>query len=61
MIISDDQVQYESQEEDRPEQDELPTPARIPGGARIRARMAAVQAIYQWRMSGTDLGELILK
>lgn len=61
MIISDDQVQYESQEEDRPEQDELPTPARVPGGARIRARMAAVQAIYQWRMSGTDLGELILQ
>ncbi|WP_353176193.1 transcription antitermination factor NusB [Salinisphaera sp. T5B8] len=33
----------------------------MPGGARIRARMAAVQAIYQWRMSGTDLGELILQ
>ncbi|MES1939126.1 transcription antitermination protein NusB [Salinisphaera sp. T5B8] len=61
MIISDDQVQYESQETDGPDQDELPTPARVPGGARIRARMAAVQAIYQWRMSGTDLGELILQ
>lgn len=34
-------------------------PPKMPGGARIRARMAATQAIYQWRMSGTDIGELI--
>lgn len=29
------------------------------GGSRIRARMAAVQAIYQWRMADTDIGELV--
>lgn len=40
--------------------DQLPEmPRRMPGGARIRARMAAVQAIYQWRMSGTDIGPLV--
>lgn len=40
--------------------DQLPElPPKMPGGARIRARMAATQAIYQWRMSGTDIGELI--
>ncbi|RJS94901.1 transcription antitermination factor NusB [Salinisphaera sp. Q1T1-3] len=31
----------------------------MPGGGRIRARMAAVQAIYQWRMNGSDIAELI--
>ena len=42
--------------------DELPAlPPKMPGGGRIRARMAAVQAIYQWRMSGTEIGELILQ
>ncbi|WP_423823497.1 transcription antitermination factor NusB [Salinisphaera sp. SPP-AMP-43] len=40
--------------------DQLPElPPKMPGGARIRARMAAVQAIYQWRMSGTDIGALL--
>jgi N utilization substance protein B len=61
VIISDDQIQYQAEDDDRPDEETLPTPARVPGGARIRARMAAVQAIYQWRMSGTDLGELILQ
>ena len=42
--------------------DGLPAlPAKMPGGGRIRARMAAVQAIYQWRMSGTEIGELIIQ
>ncbi|ROO25596.1 transcription antitermination factor NusB [Salinisphaera japonica] len=42
--------------------DELPAlPPKMPGGGRIRARMAAVQAVYQWRMSGTEIGELILQ
>lgn len=42
--------------------DQLPElPEKMPGGARIRARMAATQAIYQWRMSGTDIGELIMQ
>ena len=42
------------------EDDQLPAmPANLPGGARIRARMAAVQAIYQWRMTATDLPALI--
>lgn len=42
--------------------DQLPElPPRMPGGGRIRARMAAVQAIYQWRMSGTEIAELILQ
>jgi len=42
--------------------DQLPElPPKMPGGARIRARMAATQAIYQWRMSGTDIGELIMQ
>jgi len=62
VIISDDQIQYQPADGDDGADDEtLPTPARVPGGARIRARMAAVQAIYQWRMSGTDIGELILQ
>ena len=62
MIISDDQIQYQPADGDEcPDEETLPTPARVPGGARIRARMAAVQAIYQWRMSGTDVGELILQ
>jgi N utilization substance protein B len=34
-------------------------PAKRPGGARTRARMAAVQALYQWRLTGTDAGALI--
>ncbi|WP_348760757.1 transcription antitermination factor NusB [uncultured Salinisphaera sp.] len=42
--------------------DGLPAlPPKMPGGGRIRARMAAVQAIYQWRMSGTEIGELIIQ
>lgn len=44
------------------DEDRLPElPPKMPGGARIRARMAAVQAIYQWRMAGTELGALILQ
>ncbi|KEZ77892.1 transcription antitermination factor NusB [Salinisphaera hydrothermalis] len=40
--------------------DQLPElPPKMPGGGRIRARMAAVQAIYQWRMSGTEIAALI--
>ncbi|GAB3678341.1 transcription antitermination factor NusB [Salinisphaera aquimarina] len=61
MIINDDQVQYESQEPDSEEDDALPEPSRKAGGGRVRARMAAVQAIYQWRMSGTEIAELILQ
>lgn len=62
MIISDDQTQYQPADgEDSADEQTLPTPARVPGGARIRARMAAVQAIYQWRMNGTELGDLILQ
>lgn len=34
---------------------------KMAGGRRIRARMAAVQAIYQWRMSATEIGALILQ
>ncbi|ROO29228.1 transcription antitermination protein NusB [Salinisphaera orenii MK-B5] len=42
--------------------DRLPElPPRMAGGARIRARMAAVQALYQWRMTGTELGALVLQ
>ncbi|HET7315613.1 transcription antitermination factor NusB [Salinisphaera sp.] len=42
--------------------DQLPElPPKMPGGRRIRARMAAVQAIYQWRMSGTEIGALIVQ
>lgn len=50
--------------DNQPESDDdrLPElPPKMPGGARIRARMAAVQAIYQWRMSGTEIGALILQ
>lgn len=62
MTISDDQVQYQPADGDESADEEtLPAPVRKPGGARIRARMAAVQAIYQWRMNGTDIGELILQ
>lgn len=61
MIISDDQTRYQPVEAETPDADELPQPARTPGGARIRARMAAVQAIYQWRMAGTEIGDLILQ
>lgn len=44
------------------DEDQLPElPASMPGGGRIRARMAAVQALYQWRMTGTDVGALILE
>lgn len=61
MIINDDQIRYEPLDPDSEDNDQLPTPTKTPGGARIRARMAAVQAIYQWRMSATDIGELILQ
>ncbi|MES1925685.1 transcription antitermination factor NusB [Salinisphaera sp. T31B1] len=61
MIINDDQVRYEPLDPDTDDADQLPAPTRSPGGARIRARMAAVQAIYQWRISGTEIGELILQ
>ena len=33
-------------------------PARRRGGARHRARAAAVQALYQWRMTGQDAAEI---
>ena len=34
------------------------TAARGRGGARRRARAAAVQALYQWRMTGQDAAEI---
>lgn len=58
MIINDDDIQYQPLD---PEDDRLPEPSKKPGGARVRARMAAVQALYQWRMSDTDIGALILQ
>lgn len=61
VIINDDQIRYEPLDPDSEDNDQLPAPTKTPGGARIRARMAAVQAIYQWRMSATDIGELILQ
>ncbi len=61
MIINDDQIRYEPLDPENEDEETLPAPARKPGGARIRARMAAVQAIYQWRMSATEIGELILQ
>lgn len=48
--------------DDPTDDDTLPElPPRMPGGARIRARMAAVQAIYQWRMTGTEISALIMQ
>lgn len=42
------------------DEDRLPElPPKMPGGARIRARMAALQAIYQWRMADTGIAALI--
>src|SRR5690625_5208002 len=37
-------------------QDDLPNTAH---GSRKRARMACVQALYQWLISGTEVGDLI--
>lgn len=37
-------------------QDDLPNTAH---GSRKRARMACVQALYQWLVSGTEVGDLI--
>lgn len=52
-------VASQHSDEDFPD-DKLPAmPARMSGGSRIRARMAAVQAIYQWRMTGTGIAALI--
>lgn len=56
MIINDDRIQYQSVDEG---DDALPEPARKPGGGRVRARMAAVQAIYQWQISDTQPAALI--
>lgn len=38
------------------EQDDLPD---TPRGSRKRARMACVQALYQWLVADTDVGELV--
>ncbi len=38
------------------EQDDLPN---TPRGSRKRARMACVQALYQWLLAGTEIGDLI--
>lgn len=40
----------------RDAQDDLPD---SPNGSRIRARMACVQALYQWLVSATDAADLI--
>lgn len=37
-------------------QDDLPD---TPRGSRIRARMACIQALYQWLLSDTEVGDLV--
>lgn len=62
MPIHDQSLGEAAGADDAPERDDdqLPElPPKMPGGGRIRARMAAVQAIYQWRMSGTEIAALI--
>lgn len=50
----------EAAENEDSDDDSLPElPPKMVGGARIRARMAAVQAIYQWRMSEPSIGDVI--